>query len=97
MIALTEAASIKTTDAKIETLSAPADHRKLKRGKEISVPIEEGKTRIVRLVNIGEPDKDGRRALRRDVNWSLKHPAKNRGRKMAEVSKALFFVLHFSP
>ena len=52
----------------VSVLPTPAFFYGLKRGEEISVPIEEGKTLIVRLVNIGEPDKDGRRALTYELN-----------------------------
>jgi len=35
---------------------------------EISVTIEPGKTLIIRLVNVGEPDKDGRRTVTYELN-----------------------------
>jgi len=40
----------------------------LKPAEEISVDIEEGKTLFVRLVNVGEPDKDGRRPVSYELN-----------------------------
>jgi pyruvate carboxylase len=40
----------------------------LKPGEEISVEIEEGKVLIIRLVNVGEPDKDGRRTVSYELN-----------------------------
>jgi pyruvate carboxylase len=40
----------------------------LKPGEEISVTIEEGKTLFVRLINVGEPDKDGRRPVTFELN-----------------------------
>ncbi len=40
----------------------------LRRGEEIGVHIEEGKTLVVRLVNVGEPDKDGRRTVSYELN-----------------------------
>jgi pyruvate carboxylase len=40
----------------------------LKPGEEISVSIEEGKVLIIRLISIGQPDKDGRRAISYELN-----------------------------
>jgi pyruvate carboxylase len=40
----------------------------LKPGEEISVNIEEGKTLFVRLINVGAPDKDGRRTVTYELN-----------------------------
>jgi pyruvate carboxylase len=40
----------------------------LRRGEEISVDIEAGKTLVIRLVNVSEPDKDGRRTLTYELN-----------------------------
>ncbi|HEU5123684.1 MAG TPA: pyruvate carboxylase [Verrucomicrobiae bacterium] len=40
----------------------------LRRGEEITFAIEEGKTLIVRLVNVSEPDKDGRRTVTYELN-----------------------------
>ncbi len=40
----------------------------LKPREEISVDIEEGKTLFIRFVNVGEPDKDGRRAVSYELN-----------------------------
>jgi pyruvate carboxylase len=40
----------------------------LHRGEEISVHIEEGKTLIIRLINVSEPDKDGRRTVTYELN-----------------------------
>ncbi len=40
----------------------------LKPGEEISVDIEEGKTLFVRLISVGEPDKDGRRPVTYELN-----------------------------
>jgi pyruvate carboxylase len=40
----------------------------LRLGEEINVAIEEGKSLIVRLVNISEPDKDGRRTVTYELN-----------------------------
>ena len=40
----------------------------LRRGEEISVSIESGKTLIIRLVSVSEPDKDGRRTVVFELN-----------------------------
>ena len=40
----------------------------LRRGEEIAVSIEEGKTLIIRLVNVSEADKDGRRTVTFELN-----------------------------
>ncbi|MBL9188466.1 MAG: pyruvate carboxylase [Opitutaceae bacterium] len=40
----------------------------LKPGEEISVHIEEGKVLIIRLISVGQPDKDGRRAISYELN-----------------------------
>jgi pyruvate carboxylase len=40
----------------------------LRLGEEINVAIEEGKSLIVRLVNVSEPDKDGRRTVTYELN-----------------------------
>ena len=40
----------------------------LKPGEEISVSIEEGKTLFIKLVNVGTPDKDGRRTVLYELN-----------------------------
>jgi len=40
----------------------------LKPGDEISVNIEEGKTLFIRLINVGAPDKDGRRMVSYELN-----------------------------
>jgi pyruvate carboxylase len=40
----------------------------LKPREEISVDIEEGKTLFIRLVNVGQPDKDGRRTVTYELN-----------------------------
>ena len=40
----------------------------LRLGEEISVNIQEGKTLIIKLVTVGEPDKDGRRTVAFELN-----------------------------
>jgi pyruvate carboxylase len=52
----------------VSVLPTPAFFYGLRRGEEISVHIEEGKTLIIRLVNISEPDKDGRRTITYELN-----------------------------
>jgi hypothetical protein len=52
----------------VSVLPTPAFFYGLRPGEEISVAIEEGKTLIVRLVSVGPPDKDGRRALSYELN-----------------------------
>lgn len=52
----------------VSVLPTPAFFYGLKPGEEISVEIEEGKILIIRLVSIGTPDKDGRRALSYELN-----------------------------
>ncbi|MFT3868611.1 MAG: pyruvate carboxylase [Nibricoccus sp.] len=52
----------------VSVLPTPAFFHGLKPGEEISVEIEEGKLLIIRLVNIGAPDKDGRCAVSYELN-----------------------------
>ncbi len=52
----------------VGTLPTSAFLYGLQRGEEISVHIEEGKTLIIRLVNVSEPDKDGRRTVTYELN-----------------------------
>jgi len=52
----------------VSVLPTPAFFYGLKPGEEISVEIEEGKLLIIRLVNIGAPDKDGRCAVSYELN-----------------------------
>ena len=40
----------------------------LRRGEEISVEIESGKTLVIRLIAVSEPDKDGRRTVTYELN-----------------------------
>src|SRR5690606_21217998 len=53
---------------KVSVLPTPAFFYGLQPGEEISVEIEEGKVLIIRLVNIGDPDKDGRRTVNYELN-----------------------------
>ncbi len=52
----------------VSVLPTPAFFYGLKPGEEISVSIEEGKVLIIRLISIGQPDKDGRRAISYELN-----------------------------
>ena len=49
-------------------LPTPAYFYGLKMGEEISVEIEEGKTLIIKLINIGQPDEDGKCTLTFELN-----------------------------
>jgi pyruvate carboxylase len=52
----------------VSVLPTPAFFYGLKPGEEISVDIEEGKTLFIKLINIGAPDKDGRRIINFELN-----------------------------
>ncbi|MDB6168861.1 MAG: cfiB 2 [Verrucomicrobia bacterium] len=52
----------------VSVLPTPAFFYGLRSREEISVSIEEGKMLIIRLVSVGEADKDGRRSLTYDLN-----------------------------
>lgn len=52
----------------VSVLPSPAFFYGLQPGEEISVEIEEGKVLIIRLVSIGEPDKDGKRVVGYELN-----------------------------
>src|SRR4030095_7284667 len=52
----------------VSVLPTPAFFYGLKPSEEISVSIEEGKVLIIRLISIGQPDKDGRRAISYELN-----------------------------
>lgn len=52
----------------VGVLPTPAFFYGLKPGEEISVEIEEGKTLFIRLITIGEVDKDGRRVITFELN-----------------------------
>jgi len=52
----------------VSALPTPAFFYGLKPREEISVEIEEGKVLIIRLVSVGEPDKDGRRPVTYELN-----------------------------
>jgi pyruvate carboxylase len=52
----------------VSVLPTPSFYYGLRRGEEISVSIEEGKTLVVKLINVSEPDKDGRRTVTYELN-----------------------------
>jgi len=52
----------------VSVLPTPAFFYGLKPGEEITVEIEEGKLLIIRLINVGAPDKDGRCAVSYELN-----------------------------
>jgi len=52
----------------VSVLPTTAFYYGLRRGEEISVSIEEGKTLVVKLINLSEPDKDGRRTVTYELN-----------------------------
>jgi pyruvate carboxylase len=52
----------------VSVLPTPAFFYGLKLGEEINIAIEEGKSLIVRLINVSEPDKDGRRTVTYELN-----------------------------
>ena len=61
-------AAFKDTYGDVSVLPTPAYFYGLQPGEEIAVSIEEGKTLIIKLINIGEPDKEGRRAVNFELN-----------------------------
>jgi pyruvate carboxylase len=56
------------TFSDVSVLPTPAFFYGLKPGEEISVSIEEGKVLIIRLISVGQPDKDARRAISYELN-----------------------------
>ena len=52
----------------VSVLPTPSFFYGLKPGEEILVNIEEGKTLFVKLINVGNPDKDGRRIISYELN-----------------------------
>ena len=63
-----EFASFKDNYGDVSVLPTPAYFYGLQPGEEIAVSIEEGKTLIIKLINVGEPDKEGRRAVNFELN-----------------------------
>jgi pyruvate carboxylase len=56
------------TYSDVSVLPTPAKFYGLRLREEISVDIEPGKTLIIRLINVSEPDKDGRRTVTYELN-----------------------------
>jgi pyruvate carboxylase len=52
----------------VSSLPTPAFFYGLKPGEEVSVAIDEGKVLFIKLINIGSPDKDGRRVITYELN-----------------------------
>ena len=52
----------------MSALPTPAFFYGLKPGEEICVDIEEGKMLFIKLINVGAPDKDGRRIVTFELN-----------------------------
>jgi pyruvate carboxylase len=52
----------------VSPLPTPAFFYGLKLGEEISVSIEEGKVLFIKLINVGAPDKEGRRVINYELN-----------------------------
>jgi pyruvate carboxylase len=57
-----------TAYSDVSVLPTPAFFYGLRPGEEISVNIEEGKVLIIRLISVGQPDKDGRRPISYELN-----------------------------
>jgi pyruvate carboxylase len=70
----------------VSVLPTPSFYYGLRRGEEISVSIEEGKTLVVKLVNVSEPDKDGRRTVTYELNGQTRE-AYVQDKKVAPSSK----------
>jgi pyruvate carboxylase len=52
----------------VSCLPTPAFFYGLRPGEEVAVSIEEGKVLIIKLINLGTPDKDGRRVITFELN-----------------------------
>ena len=59
----------------VTVLPTPSFFYGLKTGEEISVNIEEGKTLFIKLINVGAPDKDGRRTVTFELNGMTREAA----------------------
>ena len=59
----------------VAVLPTPAFFYGLKPGEEISVDIEEGKTLFIKLIHVGEVDKDGRRTVTFELNGMTREAA----------------------
>jgi pyruvate carboxylase len=63
-----EFAKVQRDFGDVSVLPTPAFFYGLKPDEEVSVSIEEGKTLFIKLVNLGAPDKDGRRTVTFELN-----------------------------
>ena len=61
-------AQFKANYGDVSVLPTPAYFYGLQPGEEIAVSIEAGKTLIIKLINVGEADKEGRRAVNFELN-----------------------------
>lgn len=81
----------------VSVLPTPSFYYGLRRGEEISVSIEEGKTLVVKLINVSEPDKDGRRTVTYELNGQTREAyvqdkkvaPSTKTRSKADISDAL--------
>jgi pyruvate carboxylase len=64
----TEFAKFQREYGDVSALPTPAFFYGLKPGEEISVSIEEGKVLFIKLINVGAPDKEGRRVISYELN-----------------------------
>ena len=74
------------TYSDVSVLPTPAKFYGLRLREEISVDIEPGKTLIIRLINVSEPDKDGRRTVTYELN-GMTREALIADKSMAETVK----------
>jgi pyruvate carboxylase len=74
------------TYSDVSVLPTPAKFYGLRLREEISVEIEPGKTLIIRLINVSEPDKDGRRTVTYELN-GMTREALIADKTMAETVK----------
>ena len=61
-------AKFQTSYSDVSCLPTPAFFYGLRPGEEVAVSIEEGKVLIIKLINLGAPDKDGRRVITFELN-----------------------------
>jgi pyruvate carboxylase len=81
----------------VSPLPTPAFFYGLKLGEEISVSIEEGKVLFIKLINVGAPDKEGRRVINYELNGTPREAVvtdksiapKSKSRQKAETADPL--------
>ena len=61
-------AKFQSSFSDVSCLPTPAFFYGLRPGEEVAASIEEGKILIIKLINLGTPDKDGRRVITFDLN-----------------------------